>query len=77
MGSAAHDQRGQQTGFFIIIEVEDGMMIVECPADFEPEHTAEEHGGFLVDAGPYRSYEEAYDRLLDVQIHDEHEERAP
>jgi hypothetical protein len=56
---------------FAIIEVEDGLMVVELPAGQSPEDVALNRGGTLVDPGPYPSFEEASDALTDLQFEDE------
>jgi hypothetical protein len=61
---------------FAIIEVEDGLTIVEVQPDQNPEDVAIQHGGTLIDAGPYTTYEEANDALLDLQSDDEDEDLA-
>jgi hypothetical protein len=60
---------------FAIIENESGLTVVPVPSDATAEEAASAHGGLLVDAGPFDSYEEAYDALL--AIPDEEEEREP
>ena len=60
---------------FAIIELEDGFTIVEVQSGQKPEDAAANHGGILVDPGPYASYEEANDALIDLQAADD-EERA-
>lgn len=59
---------------FVIIETDDGLTIIECPSDGRPEHVAEEQGGFLVDTGPFSSYEDAYDALENLNVEDEDRE---
>jgi hypothetical protein len=61
---------------FAIIEVEDGLTVVEVQPNQSPEEVALKHGGTLIDAGPYASYEEANDALLDLESDDEDDERA-
>ena len=52
---------------FAIIEVEDGLMIVEVLPGQLPEEAALSEGGQLVDPGPYDSYENAVDALDQLQ----------
>lgn len=59
--------------FFLIIENDDGLVVVEQDDAGAPEEAAVEHGGVLVDAGPYRSYGDAYDALLALQEEDEND----
>jgi len=61
---------------FVIIEVDDGLTVVELPAGADPEAVATDHGGVLVDAGPYRSYEDACDALADLEDEEEDQELA-
>jgi hypothetical protein len=58
---------------FAIIEVEDGLTVVELQPGQDPEDAAVSNGGVLVDPGPYPSYEEAMDALADFEIEDETE----
>lgn len=60
--------------FYLIIENEQGLEVVEQDEKSTPEETASEHGGILIDAGPYKSYDDAYDALLALQQEDEDEE---
>ncbi len=79
-GSAYHElhnfktcQQGEQNmAEFAIIEVEDGLTMVELPPGAEPVEVAEQHGGVLVDRGPY-NFEEATDVLTELEI-EPHEE---
>jgi hypothetical protein len=52
---------------FIIIELEDGLMVVELLPGQQPEEAAAAGGGMLVDPGPYSSFEEADDALMELQ----------
>lgn len=58
---------------FAIIELEDGLTVVELQPGQDPEDAAASSGGVLVDPGPYPSYEEAMDALADFEIEDETE----
>jgi hypothetical protein len=58
---------------FAIIEVDDGLTIVEVAPGQKPEDAAVQQGGTLVDPGPFPSYEEANDALIDLQAEDEDE----
>lgn len=58
---------------FAIIENDSGLTVVSVASDATAEQAASEQGGLLVDAGPFDSYEDAYDALL--AIPDEEEER--
>lgn len=52
---------------FCIIETEAGRTVAGCPDNQTAEQTAEEQGGFVVDPGPYKNYDEAYDALLALE----------
>jgi hypothetical protein len=56
---------------FAIIEVEDGLTVVELRPGQAPEDAALDHSGTLVDPGPYPSYEDACDALNQLQYEDE------
>lgn len=56
---------------FAIIELEDGLTIVEIKPHEAPEDAALREGGTLVDAGPYTSYDDALDALADLEAEDE------
>jgi hypothetical protein len=58
---------------FAIIELDDGLMVVELQPGQKPEDAAASQGGTIVDAGPYSSYEEANDALVILQTEDEEE----
>lgn len=53
--------------YFAIIEVDDGMTIVEYQPGDDLISIAEARGGTVVDPGPFRNYEEAYDELLNLE----------
>ena len=58
---------------FAIIEVADGLTIVEVQPGQRPEDVAAGQDGVLVDAGPYATMEEANDALADLEGEDEEE----
>jgi hypothetical protein len=60
---------------YAIIEVEDGLTIVEIPQDQTVESVAASAGGVLIDSGPYSSFQEASDALANLQLEGE-EDRA-
>ena len=60
---------------FAIIELEDGLTVVELQRGQSPEDAAASRGGALVDPGPYPSYEEACDALIDLQYEDEEDRK--
>jgi hypothetical protein len=58
---------------YAIIETDDGLTVVEIPAQESPESVALENGAALIDPGPYASYEEAYDAMMLIPEEDEEE----
>jgi hypothetical protein len=50
-----------------IIETDEGLAAVETPTDATPEEVAVTHGGILIDPGPYKTFDEAYDAILALQ----------
>ena len=52
---------------FAIIETENGMTIVEYQPTDDVAAVAEANGGVLVDPGPYKTFDEAYDELLNLE----------
>ena len=61
---------------FAIIETEEGLTVAEVPQDASPEETAASHEAFLVDGGPYDSYQDAYDAMMLLPGEDDEEETA-
>jgi len=49
---------------FIIIENDDGLLVVGLNPDENPEQAALARGGVVVDEGPYDTYDAAYDAML-------------
>lgn len=58
---------------FAIIELADGLTVVEVQPGARPEDVAISHGGVLVDAGPYATMEEANDALANLEAKDDEE----
>ena len=58
---------------FAIVELEDGLTVVEVPRGQGPEDVALLKGGTLVDPGPYPSFDDAYDALIELEYEDEEE----
>jgi hypothetical protein len=58
---------------FAVIETDSGIAVTAIPAGATVEEVAARSGGFVVDPGPFESYEDAYDAML--AIPDEEEER--
>ena len=61
---------------FAIIELEDGLTIVELQPGDQPEDVAVREGGILVDPGPYPTYDDAYDAMIELEGEDDEEEPA-
>ena len=61
---------------YSIIETEDGLAVVDRPASESAEECAVRHGGIVVDPGPYKTSEDAYDALLALQMDDESDETS-
>lgn len=59
---------------FIIIENDEGLLVVGVEEGQSAEAAALTHGGEVVDAGPYRNYDDAYDamQLIPDQLDDLH-----
>jgi len=60
---------------FAIIELADGLMVVELLPGQTPDDAAASQGGVLIDPGPYPSYEVANDTLIELQSEDEEERK--
>ena len=52
---------------FIIVEVEDGFIVVELPQGAIPAGAAAEVGGMIADEGPFATFEEATDAIADLE----------
>jgi hypothetical protein len=59
---------------FAIIELDDGLTVVELADGKSPDDAPLSRGGVLVDLGTYSSYDEAYDALITFQDDDEEEQ---
>lgn len=59
------------SSYFAIIEVEDGLTVIQVTPGQSPEDAALAEGGLLVDPGPYDSYEEANEALDQLELEDE------
>ena len=57
--------------YFAIMELEDGLTIVEVKPHQTPEDAALKEGGTLVDPGHYPSYDDALDALAELESEDE------
>jgi hypothetical protein len=58
---------------FAIIEVEDGLTVAEVKPGERPQDAAARQGGVLIDPGPYATYEEATDAMIELQAEEEDE----
>lgn len=72
MSIPAND-KGQAASGFVIAEIENGLTVVEIHGGETPEDAAVRNHGVLVDPGPYPTYEEAYDALMEIDADDEEE----
>lgn len=59
---------------FAIIEVDDGMTVVEIQSGQTAEDAAVVGGGLLVDPGPYATYEDAVDAMEQLEEDDEEDQ---
>lgn len=51
---------------YCIVETDAGMVVVEIPEGVSAEDAAEREAGVLIEAGPFWSYDDAYDALLNL-----------
>lgn len=49
---------------YLIIENDDGLMVVSANSGQTPEQAALAHGGVVVDEVLYKNYDDAYDAML-------------
>jgi len=56
-----------------IVETDAGWMVAELEPGKLPEDAALRHGGVVVDPGPYKTYEEAYDAVLALEAEEDDE----
>lgn len=61
---------------YCIIETDDGLTVVEHPDGMTAEQTAHQHGGVVIDSGPYTNYDDACDALTALQMELEDEEAS-
>jgi hypothetical protein len=61
---------------YAIIENDAGLTVAEMKAGESPEQTAERAAGLLVDPGPYKSYQDAYDALVAIEDEDDEDDVA-
>jgi hypothetical protein len=56
---------------FAIVEIDDGLTIVELQTGELAEDAAIRAGGMLVDPGPYETYEDACDAMAELEAEDD------
>jgi hypothetical protein len=65
--SASWERAADHVGeAFAIIEVEDGLTIAAVDPGMSADEAALRYHGTLIDAGPYKTYDDAYDALEDL-----------
>lgn len=57
--------------FYQIIETDEGLAVSPTQLRVAPEEVAAAQGGVLIDPGPYRCFEDAYDAMLALQEEEE------
>jgi hypothetical protein len=57
-----------------LIETDEGLTVIEITPGVTPEDAARQHGGLVIDPGPFTSYEDAYEALLALKFDDEDED---
>jgi len=67
------EDKGQAVSAFAIAEIDDGLTVVEVHPGETAEEAAVRNRGTLVDAGPYPTYEAAYDALMEIDTEDDEE----
>jgi hypothetical protein len=58
-----------------IIETDDGLAVAETRPGVTPEEVAAAQGAVLIDPGPYRTLEDAYDAILALQQEEAEEDQ--
>ena len=61
---------------FAIIETDAGLTVAETGPYEGPEEAAVRNDGLVVDPGPYKSYEEAYEAVLSLEFDEEKAQRG-
>lgn len=56
-----------------LIETNEGLTVVEIPTGETADEAALEQGGFVVDPGPFTSYEDAYEALMALKLDEDGE----
>jgi hypothetical protein len=62
---------------YAIIETEVGLTVAEVEPGMSAEDVAEGQGGVVLDPGPYKDYDDAYDAMLALSEEEEEEESFP
>ena len=57
-----------------LIETEEGLTVAEIIPDITTEEAASRRGGWLIDPGPYDTYQDAYDALMALKLDEEEDE---
>jgi len=57
--------------WYAIVETDVGLTVAEIKPGSSAEEAAVQYRGVVVDAGPYKTYSDAYDALLAMQNDDE------
>jgi hypothetical protein len=60
--------------FYQITETDEGLAVAETQPGVTPEETAATQDGILIDPGPYKTFEDAYDAMLALQEEEEEDE---
>ena len=63
--------------FYQVIETDEGLAVAETRPGVAPEEVATARGGILIDPGPYKTFDDAYDAMLVLQEEEEEEAEAP
>lgn len=56
---------------YIIVELDDGLAVVELPPGTAAEEAAAAEGGVLIDAGPFDTAEEANDAIDNLEAEED------
>jgi len=59
-----------------IVEIDEGLAVAEAQPGMTPDEVAALCGGLLIDPGPYKTFEDAYDALLALQAEEEEEDET-
>jgi len=56
---------------YAIIETDGGLTVAQRTPESTPEDAAAKSGGIVVDPGPYKSFDDAYDAMLALSREDD------